>query len=255
MSVQKRTGSRNPFLSKLKRLIWKCLFIQAPEERGFLYRHLSCFSRQLNNAKVLDVGAGDQRYRELFDQDSDYEACDIPDSFHPDYPPDFVASVYKIPKPEHYYDAVLLLQVLEHLEFPLDGLKEIHRILKPGGYLFLSCPQAAGDHFEPHHYFNYTQFGLKSLLTQAGFEIVEHHRLAGIFYYVGNRVTKMGSIVFNQYRRWIWTKIPAGLFFILCSWMGFVISWFNGLDKKKSYCIGHVVIARALEKSNKRGHE
>jgi SAM-dependent methyltransferase len=48
------------------------------------------------------------------------------------------------PLPDGYFDAVLLTEVLEHLrEYPARSLAEIRRILKPGGRLYLTTPNAA----------------------------------------------------------------------------------------------------------------
>lgn len=41
---------------------------------------------------------------------------------------------------EEYYDAVVMWCVLEHLYHPIDDLKKIFRILKPGGWVFFSVP-------------------------------------------------------------------------------------------------------------------
>jgi 2-polyprenyl-3-methyl-5-hydroxy-6-metoxy-1,4-benzoquinol methylase len=42
--------------------------------------------------------------------------------------------------PENYFDVVTMWQVLEHLPYPLATIKEVHRILKPGGLLATSTP-------------------------------------------------------------------------------------------------------------------
>ena len=52
----------------------------------------------------------------------------------------------KMPYPleERSFDAVVLTEVLEHLrEYPAHALDEIHRILRPGGVLVLTTPNAA----------------------------------------------------------------------------------------------------------------
>jgi len=46
--------------------------------------------------------------------------------------------------PENHFDVVTLWQVLEHVPYPLTVLKEVHRILKPGGLLVASTPDIAG---------------------------------------------------------------------------------------------------------------
>jgi len=45
---------------------------------------------------------------------------------------------------ENHFDVVTLWQVLEHVPYPLMMLKEVHRILKPGGLLVVSTPNIEG---------------------------------------------------------------------------------------------------------------
>lgn len=47
---------------------------------------------------------------------------------------------HRLPILSDSYDAVVVLDVLEHLPDPQAALKEIHRVLKPGGLLHLFCP-------------------------------------------------------------------------------------------------------------------
>jgi len=232
--------------NKVKDIIRRDLVFSVPNERTFLYRHLSAYAKTLKDKIILDVGAGHQQYRTLFDQFNKYEACDLEAGFHAEKKPDFFASVYEIPRNNETYDVVLMLQVLEHLEYPLKGLTEVHRILKKGGSLYLSTPQAAGDHFEPYHFYNFTQYGLKSLLAQAGFKVIEHQRLAGMFHYVGNRIHKLGGSLYYQYRSEK-NYVAAALAFVfkaLCYVLARILSLFNFLDKRKHYCIGHIVVAQ-----------
>ena len=45
---------------------------------------------------------------------------------------------------ENHFDVVTLWQVLEHVPYPIMILKEVHRILKPGGLLAVSTPNIEG---------------------------------------------------------------------------------------------------------------
>jgi 2-polyprenyl-3-methyl-5-hydroxy-6-metoxy-1,4-benzoquinol methylase len=45
---------------------------------------------------------------------------------------------------ENHFDVVTLWQVLEHVPYPLVILKEVHRILKPGGLVVASTPDIEG---------------------------------------------------------------------------------------------------------------
>ena len=48
---------------------------------------------------------------------------------------------------DDYFDAVLLIQTLEHLEDPDRYIKECHRVLRKGGVLFISVPNFRGITF------------------------------------------------------------------------------------------------------------
>jgi len=58
----------------------------------------------------------------------------------PDYHPDIVGDVCHMPFENASLDAVICMNLLEHVENPLTALKEIHRVLKPGGYAYFDTP-------------------------------------------------------------------------------------------------------------------
>ena len=51
-----------------------------------------------------------------------------------------VASAYRLPMSESSLDGVFSCEVLEHLLDPVAAVKEMVRVLKPGGFLLLSAP-------------------------------------------------------------------------------------------------------------------
>lgn len=121
-------------------------------------------------ALVLDAGAGDCAYRPLFAH-ARYESADFCQVDKPYGEIDYICDLAALPVEDGRYDLVLLTQVLEHVQEPMAVLRELHRVLKPGGALWLSAPLFFPEHEIPHDYFRFTQYGLRYLLEHAGFSV------------------------------------------------------------------------------------
>lgn len=52
------------------------------------------------------------------------------------------ASIYEIPFADNTFDAVILSEVLEHIDDDVAGLKEAYRVVKPGGVVAITVPHA-----------------------------------------------------------------------------------------------------------------
>jgi len=52
------------------------------------------------------------------------------------------ASIYELPFSDETFDAVILSEILEHVDRDVDGLREVRRVLKPGGLALLTVPHA-----------------------------------------------------------------------------------------------------------------
>ena len=84
---------------------------------------------------------------------------------------------------------VILLETLEHVEFPHKALEEVYRILKPGGTVAISSLMYAGIHDFPYDYWRFTPEAFKSLLGQFKKSVVQYagedtfpHAVVGIGY-------------------------------------------------------------------------
>jgi len=79
----------------------------------------------------------------------------------------------KIPFEDNKFDLVVALEVLEHIKKDLLALKEINRVLKPGGYLFLSVPAFkflwGNQDVAANHKRRYSEKQLIKQLNLAGF--------------------------------------------------------------------------------------
>jgi SAM-dependent methyltransferase len=52
------------------------------------------------------------------------------------------ANIYAQPYPDATFDAAILSEILEHVDDDVRGLKEVYRVLKPGGVVAITVPHA-----------------------------------------------------------------------------------------------------------------
>jgi SAM-dependent methyltransferase len=73
--------------------------------------------------------------------------------------------------PKNLFDFILCTEVLEHTLRPFDATAELFRILKPGGFIFISVPFNFRIHGPLPDCWRFTEHGLRSLFSQ--FKIIE----------------------------------------------------------------------------------
>lgn len=147
----------------------------------------------LPDASLLDVGAGIAPYRELFPH-IHYLTCDWNHSIY-DAPIDFYATAMNLPVAKSSFDAVLCTEVLEHVPDPLSAFSEFHRILKPGGRVWITVPFVWFLHEEPYDYYRYTSHGLRYLLERTGFSEIEITPLTDSFSTLSQLVGDLGWLM------------------------------------------------------------
>jgi ubiquinone/menaquinone biosynthesis C-methylase UbiE len=128
--------------------------------------------------KMLDAGAGEGWYKQFFTE-VHYESADFCQVNKQYGEITYVCDLGDIPVESSQYDLVLCTQVLEHIPEPQQVLRELNRILKPGGQLWLSAPLYFAEHEIPFDFYRYTQYGLQHLLDNAGFKVVTINWLEG----------------------------------------------------------------------------
>jgi SAM-dependent methyltransferase len=129
---------------------------------------------------VLDAGAGNQPYRKLFEH-CRYESADFEMVDKPYARSTYVCNLESIPVEDGRFDAIVMNQVIEHLPQPLAVLKELHRVLKPGGTMICSGPLFYEEHEQPYDYYRFTQFGWRYLMEKSGFSLLTLEWLEGYF--------------------------------------------------------------------------
>jgi SAM-dependent methyltransferase len=87
--------------------------------------------------------------------------------------PQVFADAHALPLADGCAEAVLLLNVLEHLREPARAIAEAARVLSPGGSLFIDMPFLYPLHDRPHDSQRWTEHGLREALDQAGVCAIE----------------------------------------------------------------------------------
>lgn len=100
--------------------------------------------------------------------------------------PVFLSRGEALPHLEGTFDLVTFFDVLEHIEDHAGFLREVRRILKPGGFIFLSVPAYPflwSEHdVSLHHKRRYLDSTLKQVVEESGFEIVrQSYAMAAVF--------------------------------------------------------------------------
>jgi ubiquinone/menaquinone biosynthesis C-methylase UbiE len=73
----------------------------------------------------------------------------------------------RLPFRDNSFEALISIAVLEHVKNPFECAREIVRVLKPGGTLYVDVPFLQSYHGYPDHYYNMTMNGLRNLFRES----------------------------------------------------------------------------------------
>ena len=150
------------------------------------WRFQEFFSDRVPPGRLLDVGCGDGGFMEFaasrgfrttgfdYDQRMVLQARTRGLDAHCAEFEDFVAG-----RQEGEFDALTLFDVLEHTPEPAWFLRQLKRLLKPGGHLAVTMPNAQRpipfereEHdYPPHHFTRWTPGALARFLEREGFSV------------------------------------------------------------------------------------
>jgi len=139
--------------------------------RKSLYKHINDLAEKLRG-KLLDVGCGTKPYKDLFVNVNEYIGLEIEREGQKKNA-ELMYDGKTIPVEDNTFDSILSTQVFEHVFNPDDFIRELNRVTKNGGMLLLSCPFVWDEHEQPYDYARYSSFGIRHILEQNGFEILE----------------------------------------------------------------------------------
>jgi len=190
--------------------------------------------------RVLDAGAGENKYQHHFAQQR-YCGVDLAvgDAAWNYSRLDAIADLAALPFREATFGAALNIVTLEHLAEPARALAEIGRVLARGALFLVAAPQDWETHQAPHDYYRYTRYGLRLLLEQAGFEVVEMRAHGGYFRLLARRLLN-GLQFFAGGIRWL-GFLPAALLVVPPA---LILPFLDGLDRDRNFTLGHICLAR-----------
>ena len=137
--------------------------------------------------------------------------------------------------PDEHFDAVIMSAVLEHLYDPFATLREIWRVLKPGGVFYFDAPNEDGLYmrmgnlymraqgrdwvvnlaptFPPYHVQGFNPTSLRRLLARAGFELIDFYMTGTISPATGEAsLRKRAEHQAARLINWIGNRSGAGIY-------------------------------------------
>jgi len=185
-------------------------------------------------ARVLDAGAGEGAYKAYF-RERKYVGLDLGIGDRKwDYAQlEVLGDLASLPFADNVFDAALNIVTLEHVKDPRQVLKELARVLKPGGRLLLVVPHEWEVHQHPHDFFRYTKYGVEELARSAGFRVVSMEPGGGYFRLLSRRLLG-GAQFFPMPLNWAWLALVAA--------PALLLPLLDGLDKKKDFTLGYLAV-------------
>ncbi len=116
----------------------------------------------MQGGRLLEIGPQERSLVRQSFTNFKIETFDIVDTYGPDHVGDITRQNVSIA--DSTYDVVACLDVLEHTLEPFAAMRELRRILKPGGYVLLSAPLNWRIHGPIPDCWRFTEHGFKVLL-------------------------------------------------------------------------------------------
>lgn len=154
-------------------------------------------------SRILDAGAGEQQYRrfcahlnyvaqDFAKYDGKGDGTGLQTEIWDQSSLNIVSDITSIPERDASFDAIMCIEVFEHLPAPIEALKEFHRLLRPGGYLILTAPFASLTHFAPFHFYSgFNRYFYQKWLKVLGFDIIEIVPNGNYFEFLGQEILRL----------------------------------------------------------------
>lgn len=158
---------------------------------------------------LLDAGCGSQRYRQYCSH-LKYKAQDF-GQYSTDQKKmlgtegaggtegyqygklDYVGDIWNIDETAETFDAILCTEVLEHIPYPIETIKEFSRLLKKDGKLILTAPSNCLRHMDPFFFYSgFTDRWFEKVLKDYDFEIESITPVGDYYSYLAVEMARTG---------------------------------------------------------------
>jgi len=126
---------------------------------------------EFSGKKILNLGSGDTKLHPSI-INLDIETGPMVD---------IIGSADNVPMDDFSVDLVISQEMLEHVISPSRVMKEIHRILRPDGTLYLQVPWIIGYHGCPGDYWRFSRDGIRAIVEENGFTVQRLEETVGPF--------------------------------------------------------------------------
>lgn len=124
---------------------------------------------------------------------------------------DYISDVWNIPEKDNTFDVILCTEVLEHIPYPIETIKEFSRLLKPGGVLLLTAPFSSLPHMTPYYFYSgFSKYFYEEILSKYGIEIERIDHNGNSFEYVAQELLRTKEHVNNRVLRVMYQVVIYG---------------------------------------------
>lgn len=172
---------------------------------------------------ILDAGCGTQEYKKycshlnykgqdfgLYDGKGNLEGMQQADWRYGKL--DYIGNIWEIDERDETFDAILCSEVLEHIPYPNETIKEFTRLLKPGGVLLLTAPFSSLPHMEPYYYYGgFSKYYYQHFLQANGFENIRIDYNGNTFEYLAQETIRSKQYILNPLLKIVYQIMVYGM--------------------------------------------
>jgi len=171
-----------------------------------------------SGSRILDAGAGEQKFRGLCSHltyvaqdfalyDGKGNSKGLQTGRWDQANLDIISDISNIPEPDGSFDAIICIEVLEHLPDPIAAIREFYRLLRVDGILIITAPFCSLTHFAPYHFYSgFNRYFYEKNLQDNGFIIEEISENGNFFEYIAQELHRV-SVISEKYAAMLPTRL------------------------------------------------